>query len=613
MKKREIINSTGINNSTEKINSDIKYFKINRSNLLKEIFINKGWKQADENSIVEFSYWDTFKDKISNTKIMVIPRKITNKMSNKKTMYTTLKSNNLTRFLPPTYCDLKNIDPKIFGDKKKIFLKAVSVSGERGIHPVKSADQINTITGDKYLNYILQQQIPNILSKNGNISTIRAYVLLTGNKEVFLHKNIVEIKSNNEYHNLIDTKSYHLFFEKLKDICFLSIRSFIRETELDSNNYIIFAFDFVLNKDCDPFLTEIVQYPNLSGRDKTHRKVITTMLSDFYHLYVDPIITNKKPIQGGWVLCNPLFDTGESQLHLTHELKNNLYKDASNYDFTKNNSKVISTNFRSKNNYILNRSINYLNKKCVLMLANRINCYNFMKKYKILDLSPKTYLKLQDINDDKNNDNNSDDTIYYLKTINSCGKKGVYIGTKTYLKGIIHNIRDKYIIQEAVKDQYIFKNKKIIYGFYFYILNNEIIYSTDYKYISVYTEKDIKNKHRVETEHDIFLFNEIDNYRLISNNINKCVEQFLPCYGKELYNCQLDRQFSLNRFDIMIDNNYAPKILEVNSVEIGLWRKSRVFPEICKLLLNNFEDHFFDLQDKSKDQLKDIIRIPIKK
>ena len=46
------------------------------------------------------------------------------------------------------------------------------------------------------------------------------------------------------------------------------------------------------------------------------------------------------------------------------------------------------------------------------MLANRINCYNFMKKYKILDLSPKIF-KIKDINDDKNNDNNSDDTIYY--------------------------------------------------------------------------------------------------------------------------------------------------------------------------------------------------------
>ena len=544
---------------------------------------------------------------------MVIPRKITNKLGNKKTMYTTLKSNNLTRFLPPTYCDLKNIDPKIFGDKKNFFLKAVDVSGERGIHPVKSADQINTITGEKYLNYILQQQIPNILSKNGNISTIRAYVLLTGNKEIFVHKNVVEMKSNNEYHNLIDTQSYHLFFEKLKDICFLSIRSFIRETELDSNNYIIFAFDFVLNKDYDPFLTEIVQYPNLSGRDKTHRKVIKTMLSDFYDLYVDPIVTNKKPNQGGWILCNPLFDTGESQLHLTHELKNNLYKDASNYDFTKNNSKVISTNFRSKNNYILNRSINYLNKKCVLMLGNRINCYNFMKKYKILDLSPKTYLKLQDINDDNKNENKNENNIYYLKTTKSCGRKGVYIGTKMYLTSIIDNIKDKYIIQDAVKDQLIFKNKKIVYGVYFYILNNEMLYSTDYKYILVNTEKDIKNKHRVDIEHDTFLFSEIDNYKLISKNINKCVKQFLTCYATELYNYQLDRQFSLNRFDIMVDNNYIPKILEVNSVEVGLRAKTRLYPKTCKLLLNNFEDHFFNLQHQSKDQLKYIIRIPIKK
>ena len=44
-------------------------------------------------------------------------------------MYTTLKSNNLTRFLP-NLLGFENIDPKIFGDKKNFFLKAVDVSGD---------------------------------------------------------------------------------------------------------------------------------------------------------------------------------------------------------------------------------------------------------------------------------------------------------------------------------------------------------------------------------------------------------------------------------------------------------------------------------------------------
>lgn len=593
---------------TNIINPDIKYFKINRSSLLKQILINKGWKEADENSIAEFSYWDTYKNNINKTKIMVMPRKITNKLDNKKTMYTLLTAHNLTKFLPPTYIDLKNIDSNIFNKNKVLFLKAVGVSGKRGIHPVKSFDQMNTIIGEKYSNYILQEQIPNILLQDGHTTTLRAYVLFTSNKEIFVHKNIVEIRDNNKYYSLKDTQHYHLFFGKIKDICFLSIRPFIRETEIDSNNYIIFGFDFMLNKDYDPFLTEIVQYPNLSGGEKTQQTVITTMLSDFYDLYVDPIITNKQSIQGEWILCNPLFDTGISQIHLTNELKNNLYKNVSDYDFTKNNSKVISTNYRSKNSYILNSSINYLNKQCVLMLANRINCYNFMKKYEILDLSPKTYLKLEYIEHNNNNNDENNNNIYYLKTVNSCAKKGVFIGTKTYLKSIIDDIKDKYIIQDAVKDQLIFKNKKIVYGFYFYILNNEILYSTDYKYISTNTEKNIENKHRVETEHDTFLFSEIDNYKLISKNINKCVKQFLTCYATELYNYKLDRQFSLNRFDIMINKNCIPKILEVNSVEVAFRRESRIFPEICKFLANKCEHSFFNLPDESKD----IIRIPIK-
>ena len=67
-------------------------FKINRCNILKNILINMGWEEADENDNIDFSYYDTYNNaKIKDATIMVIPRLLTNKIDNKNTMYTTLK------------------------------------------------------------------------------------------------------------------------------------------------------------------------------------------------------------------------------------------------------------------------------------------------------------------------------------------------------------------------------------------------------------------------------------------------------------------------------------------------------------------------------------------
>ena len=77
--------------------NSIKTFKINRSNILKNILINKGYKYANNDDNIDFSYYDTYKTKeIKSAKVMVIPREITNIIDNKLTMYTTLLKNNLT-------------------------------------------------------------------------------------------------------------------------------------------------------------------------------------------------------------------------------------------------------------------------------------------------------------------------------------------------------------------------------------------------------------------------------------------------------------------------------------------------------------------------------------
>ena len=113
--------SDTLNNSLL-VNSD-KKFQINHTNILKKILISKGWKEGNKDDNIDFSYYDTFRDRGYDAKIMVIPRRITNIIDNKKSMYLKLLKNNLTYFLPNTYTDLKNINPDIFNKGHIFFLK----------------------------------------------------------------------------------------------------------------------------------------------------------------------------------------------------------------------------------------------------------------------------------------------------------------------------------------------------------------------------------------------------------------------------------------------------------------------------------------------------------
>lgn len=67
-----------------------KTFIINRSTILKNILLEKGWKEADKNEEIYFSFWFS-RENVKKGKLMVIPRKITNLIDNKISMYKVLK------------------------------------------------------------------------------------------------------------------------------------------------------------------------------------------------------------------------------------------------------------------------------------------------------------------------------------------------------------------------------------------------------------------------------------------------------------------------------------------------------------------------------------------
>ena len=310
----------------------IKTFKINRSIILENILINKGYKYANNDDNIDFSYYDTYKTKeIKSAEIMVIPREITNIIDNKLTMYTTLLKKNLTSFLPKTYIDLKNIDPNIFNENKNFFLKNIYSNGGNNVYVVNSFESMNKIINKEYSKYILQEEVNNMLLIDDCKTTLRIYVLITDKKEIFLYKNgkvyvyktkyIRESTDNKihndvynsvKYENYTDADYYEKTFHKIKDICFLSIRPFIIDKYFN-DKYIILGADFILDSDYNPYLIEINTYPNIASGPGIITQLHNAMLEDFVNLYLEPKINNTQAKQGDWILCNPLFQVTHYQ------------------------------------------------------------------------------------------------------------------------------------------------------------------------------------------------------------------------------------------------------------------------------------------------------------
>ena len=561
-----------------------KIFKINRSSILENILIDKGWKEANEDDNIDFSYYYNYKKgNIKEAKIRVIPRKITNIIDSKNKMYLELKKHNLTAFLPNTYTDLKNINPNIFNDDKIFFLKEVNGSGGTGVYVINSLETMNHIINKKDSNYILQENVPNMLFLNGHKTTLRVYILITDKKNIYVHKDILGIIHNTkynskldrnihinhndvDYYNLKDIDDYNNIFEKIKDISFLVCRCFIANSNIMDNEYIILGADIILDNNNNPYLIEINAYPNLWSSNKLVHSIKMNMLTDFVNLYIEPIINNIEPKQGNWVLCNPLHTIGNVQKTLQLEFEKNLYQNIKNFSPNKNNSFVISTDhFNKLSLYDYNsiKNIIYTDHTYLNIVSNRLNMYYFMKNNNILYLSPKTYIDINNINE------TNEKKIFYIKNNTGCAQNGIYFGDINYIRNKFNINKDKCIIQENVENPLLYKGKKIIFGFYYLIIDNKIKFCETPEHIAVNCENNIygDNPEKIVLSYNIIQFKNLENYDKILKNILTSVKQFFKYYIQEI---KQTNTISLHRMDIIVDDKYTPYILEVNCHQLGL-------------------------------------------
>lgn len=288
-------------------------YLINRSSILKNILNKNGWIEGKPNETVDFSYWDTFYDNIRvKSNCSVIPKNITNIIDSKRTMYTTLLKNNYTDFLPKTYIDLKNISPDIFNDDKIFFLKKHGGSGNKDVHVIRSLIEMNNICNSKYGEYILQEEVPNMyLHDNKYKCVIRSYGLIYNNNNYIYNDSKCDIyineysKTNTSnsihndewnsviHHNLTNMEFNSRVFFQIKNIC-NKLNVFFENIDT-TNNFIILGYDFILDKNLNPYLIEVNSYPNLA--ESKDQPLKNRMLEDF----ADMVILNYYTKNNGFI------------------------------------------------------------------------------------------------------------------------------------------------------------------------------------------------------------------------------------------------------------------------------------------------------------------------
>ena len=554
-------------------------YLINRSSILKNILNKNGWIEGKINETVDFSYWDVVdaKNVRVDSKTSAFPRNITNRIDNKKTMYLELQKSNLTHFLPITYTELESIDSSIFSNNKIFFLKKHNGSGGKDVVAINNFDVFKKLVNNNYKAYILQEEVNNMYLESNHKTCLRIHVLLTEKLEIYIHKEGKVYIYPNKYdkqnldnatHNSTYNSEYKKFstmhyyketFNKIKDITFLCITPFIKNIKL-TNSYHILGLDYILDNDFNPFLIEVNTYPNISPGNSIVRDINTSMINDFYELYI------KKTKKHNWVLCNPLFEDTHFQFKFKEVYLENLFKNMKDYDYNVHDSRLVSLNYWSKVKFN-DRHFRLMNKNFILLSDCKRRFHKFCIDNGLEEFTPKTYNSIEDIEDKSHH--------FYVKVTGECSQINMIRGDYNYIKSNI----DKYVgksivIQEKIENTIFFDKHQVTFGVFFGMFYDEFLLDTDIS-ITFDTHHTLNEKltgNIYQDEHKMH-YTDLDiKHDIVKKNILSVCNNFL----KKYYNFMKTNytigpnEIGYGRFDlIVIENTYKPYIVEINSSGAG--------------------------------------------
>lgn len=285
-----------------------KTFMINRSNILKDILLEKGWIEGNINLMNNFTMWDTYLSKIVDGKIMLLPRQKIRSIDVKSTFFKRLFVNNVKCFYPKTYFHIENT---IINKNKLYFLKNSYSTDGKHVYCINSdnKDFISTIKKPK--EYILQENIENIYLLDDRKTVIRAYMIYINNKlylytdgnmvvmnDIYDERNTnihVNIQNHYKCHSLSTLKDYNVIIKNIENNMKEVSKEFnsdLYHEDTEKDIFHIFGFDYILNKNLDPYVIEVNGYPSLfKDKRDNFNKLKKHLLENIYE-----ILINKKPI-----------------------------------------------------------------------------------------------------------------------------------------------------------------------------------------------------------------------------------------------------------------------------------------------------------------------------
>ena len=303
--------STNIIMAMKKISKDKtkkKTFMINRSNILKDILLDKGWIEGNIGINNDFTMWDSYLSKVVNGNIMLLPRQKIRSIDIKSSFFKKLYMNNVKCFYPKTFFHIENVTIK---ENKLYFLKNSYSTDGKHVYciNIENKDFISTI--EKPKEYILQENIENIYLLNNRKTVIRVYMIHINNKlylytddnmvlmnDIYDEKNTnihVNIQNHYECRNLSSLKNYNIIIKNIESQMREVAKIFNNDLYYKEDNkdiFHIFGFDYILNTNLDPYVIEVNGYPSLFKDKRTNfNKLKKHLLENMYE-----ILINKKPI-----------------------------------------------------------------------------------------------------------------------------------------------------------------------------------------------------------------------------------------------------------------------------------------------------------------------------
>lgn len=289
---------------------------INRNNKIFNKAILKIDSKIDINKFKNtiFTYYDTYGGKKypnfpdKNRIIKLVPRILSNYISDKKKLGQLIDKNFLNNIFPKTHVDISSA---LISYQKNNSLKLAYIKNRYGTggRQVKCVHRTDIETTNLLKDEIIQEEVQNIFLINSRKITIRLYLIIF-DKYLLLSKYAWGMihgeeydRNNPNYDIQIKHEGYINKYSKIKMIPLEELREGnewlnlaakkIRKSSViyeeirlntDKDNYIILGIDGIPTQDNDLMFIEVNTYPNFYHVEKINNKVNIPMISSVINL-----------------------------------------------------------------------------------------------------------------------------------------------------------------------------------------------------------------------------------------------------------------------------------------------------------------------------------------